>query len=149
MLALLFQVGSDRLAVDVRLVREVVPRVRLMPATGSPHWIAGEFVYRGQVVPVIDLHRLIGAGECPLHLSSRIILLPAPDQPNSLVGFLATQVAEIRDVPLGANPSGLSVRSAFGPAFSDGSEVLHHFEPTALLERLGRELAAGVPGATS
>ena len=51
------------------------------------------FVYRGRVVPVVDLHALAGVGECPPHLSSRIILFPFPlDVPESLVGLLATQV---------------------------------------------------------
>ncbi len=99
MLALTFQVGPDRVAVDVRRIREVVPRVRLSPVNGGPQWIAGVFVYRGRVVPVVDLHRLTGVGECPLHLSSRIILLPYPlDAPESLVGLLATQVADIREI---------------------------------------------------
>src|SRR5215510_6935799 len=102
MLALIFQVGRDKVAVDVRRVREVVPRVRLSPVSGGPQWIAGVFVYRGRVVPVVDLHRLTGAGECPPHLSSRIILLPWPlDAPELLVGLLATQVAEIREIRAG------------------------------------------------
>ena len=63
-------------ALDIRRVREVVPRVRLRPVSGAPEWLAGLFVYRGQAVPVLDLHRLAGAGECPPHLSSRIILVP-------------------------------------------------------------------------
>ena len=58
MLALTFEVGSDRVAVDVRRVREVVPWVRLSPLSGRPSWVAGVFVYRGRVIPVIDLHRL-------------------------------------------------------------------------------------------
>ena len=36
MLALTFQVGPDRVAVDVRRIREVIPRVRLTPASGAP-----------------------------------------------------------------------------------------------------------------
>ncbi len=36
MLALTFQVGADRVAVDVRRVREVVPRVRVTPSSGGP-----------------------------------------------------------------------------------------------------------------
>ena len=58
MLALTFAAGGDRLALDIRRVAEVVPRVRLAPLAGAPAWLAGTFVYRGQVVPVIDLHRL-------------------------------------------------------------------------------------------
>src|ERR1700685_1883839 len=119
MLALTFQVGRDRVAVDVRRVREVVPRVRLSPVNGGPSWIAGVFVYRGRVVPVVDLHRLTGAGGCPLHLSSRIILVPYPlDIPESLVGLLATQVAEIREIRPGlVQPlPGQSGRPGLGPA---------------------------------
>jgi chemotaxis-related protein WspB len=40
----------------------VVPRVPLRAAVGGPPWLAGVFVCRGQVVPVIDLHRLMEAG---------------------------------------------------------------------------------------
>src|SRR5215207_737208 len=112
MLVLTFQVGNDRLALDIRRVREVVPRVQLDRSAGSPAWLAGMFVYRGRVVPVIDLHRLLGAGECPPHLSSRIILVPlgfcpvgTPTAPTAaeladehLVGLLAARVADIREV---------------------------------------------------
>ena len=58
MLALTFQVGADRVAVDIRRVREVVPRVRLPPATARRRGWPGVFVYRGRVVPVVDLHAL-------------------------------------------------------------------------------------------
>src|SRR5205085_7870290 len=78
MLVLTFQVGREALALDIRRVREVVPRVRLRPVSGAPAWLAGVFVYRGRVVPVLDLHRLAGGCECPLPLSSRTILVPHP-----------------------------------------------------------------------
>jgi chemotaxis-related protein WspB len=145
MLALTFQVGPDRVAVDVTRIREVVPRVRLAPVNGGPPWMAGVFVYRGRVVPVVDLHRLIAVGECPLHLSSRIILLPyPPDAPESLVGLLATQVAEIREVrterlrPVTGQPD----QSVLGPALPDGSGILRILDPDSLL----REVAAGSGG---
>ena len=87
MLVLTFQVGAARLALDLRQVHEVVPRVQLERVAGSPAWLAGMFIYRGRVVPVIDLHRLLGAGECPAHLSSRIVLVPLPG--GALMGLLA------------------------------------------------------------
>jgi len=65
MLALTFEVGSDRVAVDVRRVREVVPRVRLNPLSGGPSG-SRNVRHRGRVIPVIDLHRFIGSGECRL-----------------------------------------------------------------------------------
>src|SRR5947207_12901891 len=99
MLVLTFRVGREPLALDIRRVREVLPRVCLRPVSGAPGWLAGAFVYRGRVIPVIDLHRLAGAGECPPHLSSRIILVPhAAPGGERLLGLLATQVADIRHV---------------------------------------------------
>lgn len=145
MLALIFQVGQDKVAVDVRRIREVIPRVRLTGLNSGPSWIAGVFVYRGRVVPVVDLHRLTGAGECPPHLSSRIILFPYPiDVPESLVGLLATQVAEIREIrpglvqPLPSDPG----RPGLGPALPDGSGILCLLDPDWLLG----QVAAGSGG---
>ena len=64
--------------------------------------LCGLFVYRGKVVPVLDLHRLLDACECPPHLSSRIILVPLARPGDAgeelLLGLLAAQVADIRDV---------------------------------------------------
>jgi chemotaxis-related protein WspB len=138
MLALTFQVGSDRVAVDVRRVREVVPRVRLAPVSGGPDWVAGAFVYRGRVVPVIDLHRLAGLGECPAHLSSRIVLLPVPGaDPDALVGLLATQVANVRELSVpstpqpGPQPGPPS--ASLGQAVADGGAILRVLDPDRFL----------------
>lgn len=132
MLALLFQVGSNRVAVDVRRVREVVPRVRLSTAADQPGWSAGAFVYRGAVVPVVDLHRLTGGGECPEHLSSRIILVP---RNGSLVGLLATQVAEVRELNA-AVPDPKMSASLLGEPVADGAGVLRVLDPDRLFARL-------------
>jgi chemotaxis-related protein WspB len=134
MLALTFQVGPDRVAVDVCRVREVVPRVRLAPVAGGPDWVAGAFVYRGRVVPVVDLHRLAGHGECPGQLSSRIVLLPVPGaDPDALVGLLATQVANVRDltVPVNAPPGPPS--PSLGQAVADGETILRVLDPDRFL----------------
>jgi chemotaxis-related protein WspB len=130
MLVLTFQVGREPLALDIRRVREVVPRVCLQPVSGASDWLAGVFVYRGQVVPVIDLHRLAGSGECPPHLSSRIILVPHGNQETGgaerLLGLLATQVADIREVPDERTPTNLTAggRADLGSVIADGQGVV-------------------------
>ena len=144
-MGLVFQVGPDKVAVDVRRVREVVPRVQLTAVQGAPGWVAGVFVYHGRVVPVVDLHALAGVGECPMHLSSRIILFPYPlDVPESLVGLLATQVAEIREIRPGiAQPiPGPPGRPSLGPALADGQGILRLLDPDWLLA----QVAAGSGG---
>jgi chemotaxis-related protein WspB len=137
MQVLTFRVGREALALEVRRVRAVVPRVRLAPVGGAPDWLAGVFVYRGEVVPVIDLHRLAGAGECPAHLSSRIVLVPQ-SRPGGerLLGLLATQVADVREVSDGAGAlPGLAAdgRADLGAVLADGSGVLRLLDPDRLL----------------
>jgi chemotaxis-related protein WspB len=150
MLVLTFQIGTQRLALDVRRIREVVPRVPPQPLVGAPPWLAGLFVYRGQAVPLLDLHRLLGAGECPPHLSSRIILVPwQHDGEERLLGLLAAQVADIREVK--SPPSRFSGLASpgqldLGPILVEEDGLLHLLEPERLLpETLQHQLAA-LPG---
>src|SRR5215470_3063684 len=123
MLVLTFQVGGDRLALDIQHVREVVPRVNLQRVAGGPPWLAGVFVYRGSIVPVVDLHRLVGAGECPPHLSSRIVLVPDPAAGQGrLVGLLAAQVDNLQEVTAPAMTSfSTSGHPDLGPVLAEGS----------------------------
>jgi chemotaxis-related protein WspB len=143
MLALVFQIGDDRLALDVRRIREVVPRVRLHALACSPPWLAGTFVYRGQVVPVLDLHRLAGLGECPSQLSSRIILVPrSGEDEDSLLGLLASHVSNLQEIaddgqkPMHFQDGG---KPDLGGVRAEGSGVVRLLD----LERLLPELLRG------
>jgi chemotaxis-related protein WspB len=157
MLVLTFHIGSDCLALDVRRVREVVPRVHLQPVACSHSWLAGVFVYRGQVVPVIDLHRLVGAGECPPHLSTRIILVARTfGGAERLVGLLAAKVDEVRQLapPAEALPRMTTPgQPDLGPVVVDGRQLVHLVEldrllpesyesQLALAAQVGKELPA-------
>jgi chemotaxis-related protein WspB len=137
MLVLTFQIGSDRLALDVRRVREVVPRVRLQQVTGSPSWLVGVFIYRGNVVPVIDLHRLIGVEDYAHHLSTRIILVPhAVEGQERLVGLLAAQVADIREMAAPPKQNSRFVKTEapdLGSVVVDGREIIHLVDLDRLL----------------
>lgn len=129
MLVLTFQIGDNRLALDIHRVREVVPRVALRRPAASPDWLAGLFVYRGLVVPVVDLHQLLDAGPCPPHLSSRVILTPVGD---SLLGLLAAHVADLRDVrPAGQPLPGIG--PALGTTMADADGILHLVDLDRLL----------------
>jgi chemotaxis-related protein WspB len=135
MLALTFQIGEEKLALDIRRVREVVPRVRLRRVSGAPDWHAGVFVYRGEVVPVVDLHRLAGAEPCPEHLSSRIILI-SPSQAQRFVGLLASQVADTRELALQNCPASSMAQADkvdLGALVADGQGVIRLFDPDRFL----------------
>ncbi len=140
MLVLVFQIGNERFALDVRRIREVVPHVPLQALSGVPPIFAGAFVYRGQVVPVLDLHRLAGAGECPPHLSSRIILVPQPSPDGGrLLGLLASQVADLQEI----QPDGQALtrlqengRPDLGPILADRGGLIRLLDLDRLLPAL-------------
>lgn len=137
MLALVFQIGSERLALDVRRIKEVVPRVALQSLAGSPSWLAGAFVYRGQVVPVLDLHVLAGLGTCPPLLSSRIILVAQPGRENErLLGLLASQVADLQELQQDGQPMTHLYENGqadLGPAIADQGGILRLLDLDRLL----------------
>ena len=62
MFILRFQVGGESFAVDSRRIVEVTPRANLRPLPHAPAYLVGLLHYRGQVVPVVDLNRLLGVG---------------------------------------------------------------------------------------
>ena len=144
MLALTFQIGADRVALDIRSVVEVVPRVHLQRPAGGPTWLAGLFVCRGHVIPVIDLHRLAGVGDCPAHLSSRIIVIEP--EGGRRVGLLAAQVAEVRELAV-SETALFSYADAgqldLGPSMAEGGSLVRLLDPDRLLpEALRRQVAA-------
>jgi len=144
MLVLTFQVGSERLALDSRRIEAVVPRVPLRALAGGPPWLAGVFVYRGSIVPVVDLHRLVGAGDCPPHLSSRIVLVPDPAAGQGrLVGLLAAQVDNLQEVTAPAMTSfSTSGHPDLGPVLAEGSGTLRLLDLERLLPDSSRRLVA-------
>ena len=149
MLALIFQIRHERVALDVRRISEVVPRVSLERSADSPAWLSGTFVYRQSVVPVVDLHRLLGAGDCPSQLSSRIIVVPWQHrhQPPCWVGLLAGHVSEIRELPAPAHSASdpsLPADPELGPAILDGNEIVRLLDLDRLLPEAVRERLAGV-----
>ncbi len=117
MLLLTFRAGSNRYAVAVSRVVEVLPKLELQPIPHAPALLAGVFNYRGKVVPVIDLGLLLSTVPCRNLLSTRMILVndtpgnhdrqnmtsaqlsdrspPATSQCPALLGLVAENVSDL------------------------------------------------------
>jgi twitching motility protein PilI len=89
--------ASEWIGVAVRVggepylfARDEVREVLGMPAVltrvpGASPWIAGIANVRGQVLPVVDLRRFLGAGATPLTRSARIVAVNHRDVPAGLL----------------------------------------------------------------
>jgi chemotaxis-related protein WspB len=96
MLILLFYLGDAMYGINCEKIREICPLVKLEKIPHAPEYFAGLFKYRGDIVPVIDLRRLIQDKPCDMRLSTRIILVDFENEDGRayVVGFMAERVTE-------------------------------------------------------
>ncbi|MFP4085935.1 MAG: chemotaxis protein CheW [Desulfobacteraceae bacterium] len=96
MLVLLFYLGDTMYTMRCDKVREVAPVVKLKEVPHTPDYFAGLFNYRGTIVPVIDLRRLIQGRPCEMRMSTRIILVDYAREDHTfyIIGLMAERVTE-------------------------------------------------------
>src|SRR5215216_5089516 len=96
MLFLLFQLGSERYALDAGQVVAVLPRLGVKAIPHAPSAVAGLCQYRGVPVPVIDLSALALGRPSANRLSTRIVLVQFPNPVGGphLLGLLAERATE-------------------------------------------------------
>jgi chemotaxis-related protein WspB len=144
MVALLFEVEGQRYGLDVTQVVKVLPSVRLRPLPRVPEYVAGVFRYRGTMVPVIDLSRLIKGRPFAALMSTRIILVQYAGQSGigQMLGLLAERATEILDDGA-AQPesSGISVPEApyLGGLSASGGGIIQYVKVDQLLSDELRE----------
>jgi purine-binding chemotaxis protein CheW len=91
-----FCLGETRLAVPVL---QVVRIIRLTPITrvpNAPHFLEGVVTYRGQAVPVIDLHKRLALPVVEYAYSARILVVEVGSQ---ITGMLVDMVVDILHLP--------------------------------------------------
>ena len=99
MLFLCFQLGQDKYIVDARHVVEVLPLVTLRTTPQAPRGVAGAFIYRGTVVPVLDFGELARGQPCPRRFSTRILLLAYPlRDTRRTLGMIVERATETKDL---------------------------------------------------
>lgn len=86
MMLLMCYVAQMRFAFPVHDVVEVVGRPTFDPIPAAPLWVAGAFVHRGVVTPVIDFAALAGIGESRSLWSSRVIVLECSNSLDNALG---------------------------------------------------------------
>ena len=91
MLLLTFSLKGNRYAIDATKVVEVLPQVCLRKIPKTPDYVAGVFVCRGSVVPVIDMCTLIYKNPCSKDISTRIVITI---QREKKIGMLCEEVVE-------------------------------------------------------
>jgi len=91
-LFLQFNVDGQRFAIATDLVKEITSMVKLTRVPKTEAWIAGLFNYRGSMLPVIDISRLLFNSEHQLRICTRIIILETTINNNKQnIGLIVEQ----------------------------------------------------------
>jgi chemotaxis-related protein WspB len=145
MLFLLFELGNDRYALDVRQIAEVLPLLGVKQIPKAPQALTGLFNYRGAPVPVIDLSQLTLGRPAARRLSTRIVLVHYPDQAGAthLLGLIAEKATQTaRHEPSDFVASGVTNAGApyLGPVATDRRGLLQWIDVRTLLPPSFRDL---------
>jgi chemotaxis-related protein WspB len=114
-LYLLFQLGSDRYALEANRVVEVLPLVPLKRPLRPPRGVAGSLNYHGDFLPVVDMRELATGQPAPPRLSTRIILarLSAAGDRSSRLGIICENATDMmRCDPAEFVPAGIASEEA-------------------------------------
>jgi chemotaxis-related protein WspB len=145
LLVLVFHVGGERYALPCRDIVEVVPQIGLRAVPQAPRFVSGLMVYRGGVVPVIDLGELFAGRRVDNRMSTRTIVVRGPHA--GALGLLAEQVTDAVNVATSAvTPSPVRIGGAeyLGGVIRDGDRQIQlievdHLLPPEVVELLARE----------
>ena len=152
MLFLLFQLGTERYALEASRVVEVVPLLALKQLPQAPKGVAGIFNYRGRPVPAVDLGSLTLGRPASERLSTRIIIVNYPDDSGAyhLLGLVAEHATELlRKDARDFVDSGIRLGAApyLGPILMDGSRSIQWIYEQRLLPEPVRQLLFAEPTA--
>jgi chemotaxis signal transduction protein len=104
-----FASGGRWFAIDVAAVAEIVPRGTVVPMPRTPPHVLGVTAYRGQVIAVIDLARLLGeAGATPPSGNPRLVVLQGEGCRLAIPASGVTDVLELAPCALHPSPAGPS-----------------------------------------
>lgn len=148
MLLLTFRAAGNAYAVAARQVVEIVPSIELRPVPHAPAYLLGLFHYRGAIVPVIDLSRLMGPEHCRQSLDTRIVVTeyPLDGRPTAMLGLLAERVNELQNADGGQKVSeAISLPDAryLGPIYRLDDILVQRLEIVELLPEWLRESLFG------
>lgn len=145
MLILCIQIGNDRYALDCSQVVEVVPLLGMKQIPHAPAAVAGEFNYRGQPVPAIDLSELAVGRPARRQMSTRIIIVEyaGADGARHLLGLIAERATgTLRRDRADFKDSGVASGDApyLGPVAAGPDGLLQWIEVNKLLPASVRDV---------
>lgn len=134
---LVFLLAGERYAFPLNVVREVCRIRAITPLPGLPAAVLGATGLRGEVLPVLDLRRILRLPEEPIGPESRLLVVR---HETTTAALLVDQVEDIAELPPAAIEPPPSSAADDGWALLEG--IAHEGSRTTRLLGLSRLLEA-------
>lgn len=86
-----FKLGNEEYAIDINNSKQIIDMENITPIPNTPEYIQGVMNLRGQIIPIIDLKKLLNISHNN-NIKSRIITVEIKD---FLVGIIVDNIKEI------------------------------------------------------
>lgn len=93
-----FTLGSERYALDIGLVREIVEMMQITPIPRAPPHISGVINLRGEITNIMNLHTLLGTPSRDRDKAQKIIVFMPEAAGGNNVGILVDNVMSVTPV---------------------------------------------------
>jgi purine-binding chemotaxis protein CheW len=103
---LVFRLGQERYAIEMREVAETLPFARCTPVPGAPSQFRGVINLRGELRAVVDLSRLLGHSAAEEKEGGFVLILSRPGRQIGLKVDSVENVYEIRQEELSVSGTG-------------------------------------------
>ncbi|OLP17103.1 hypothetical protein BST81_17255 [Leptolyngbya sp. 'hensonii'] len=147
---LTFELSHTCYGLAAATVQELLLLPEIMAVPDSPSAIAGVIDLRGDIVPVLDLHRRLGRKSPPYQLSDCVIIIQTT---TDRLGIIVNQVREVQ--PIGTDQISTQVMQSQPPGASlisgmarvgeeivtllNGEQLLHPLTPLSDLQSNGHQ----------
>jgi purine-binding chemotaxis protein CheW len=103
-----FRVGTEELAVDIMLTKEVVPMRDITPVPETEFYVEGVMNLRGSLVPVLDFRKRLRALRTNTRGDNRIIIANLDGRTTGLIVDGASEVIRVTDDMIEPTPDLIS-----------------------------------------
>ncbi|MBE5910243.1 chemotaxis protein CheW [Pseudobutyrivibrio sp.] len=94
---IIFNINKESYAIDVSQVNNIIQMPKITKVPKSPEYFSGVISLRGEIIPIMSLHRRMNYGEDSITKDSRIIILNIEDE--RLMGVIVDEVKEVLTIP--------------------------------------------------
>jgi purine-binding chemotaxis protein CheW len=91
-----FRIGDEDYAIDLLRVREIIAPLPVTPVPRAPAFVEGVVRLRGEVVPVLDVRKRLGAEVRPPTRKSRFLVVHVAGR---RIGLVVDEVCEVVRLP--------------------------------------------------